>query len=133
MKPPTETVRVSQRGKEILTRLKVKTGIEHWNVLCRWALCASLQAENAPQRLNAIHDSNIEMTWKTFAGPMGDALAATVMMRAKSDHVDLSDGDAVARYFRAHLERGIGKLQAGKTLDDFVSWLPTNGNKQRAT
>jgi DNA sulfur modification protein DndE len=125
MKPPTETVRVSQRGKEILTRLKVKTGIEHWNVLCRWALCASLHSENTPPRLTSLQDSNIEMTWKTFAGSISDSLAAIVVMRAHEDDIDVSDAEAVARYFRSHLERGIGKLQAGKTLDDFMSWIPT--------
>lgn len=126
MKPPTETVRVSQRGKEILTRLKVKTGIEHWNVLCRWALCASLQSENAPPNLASLQDSNIEMTWKTFAGSASESLAAIVVLRAHEDHIDVSDSESLAKYFRGHLERGIGKLQAGKTLDDFVKWVPTN-------
>jgi hypothetical protein len=46
-------------------------------------------------------------------------------MRAHEDDIDVSDAEAVARYFRSHLERGIGKLQAGKTLDDFMSWIPT--------
>ena len=126
MKPPVETVRVSQRGKEILTRLKVKTGIEHWNVLCRWALCISLQAENAPPKLATAVDSNVEMTWRTFAGVFGDALSSLVILRARNDSVDLGDPDAIARYFRAHLERGISKLQAGKNLQDFLSWIPAN-------
>ena len=37
-----ETVRLSQRGKEQLIKLKRVTGIKQWNVLCRWALCVSL-------------------------------------------------------------------------------------------
>ena len=65
------------------------------------------------------------MTWKTFAGSISDSLAAIVVMRAHEDDIDVSDAEAVARYFRSHLERGIGKLQAGKKLDDFVSWIPT--------
>jgi DNA sulfur modification protein DndE len=124
MNPPTETVRVSQRGKEILTRLKVKTGIEHWNVLCRWALCVSLQSDNAPPLLTSLQDSNIEMTWKTFAGSTSESLAAMVVMRAHVDRIDFSDSETLAKYFRSHLERGIAKLQAGKTLEDLVKWIP---------
>jgi DNA sulfur modification protein DndE len=122
MKPPVETVRISQRGKEILTRLKVKTGIDQWNILCRWALCTSLHSPNAPPSLQGQHDSNVEMSWKTFAGPLSDSLAALVAFRAKSDGIDTNDHESVAHSFRSHLERGISKLQAAKSLEDFVQW-----------
>ena len=39
-------VRVSQQAKDQLSRLKGKTGIKNWNVLCRWALCYSLSEKN---------------------------------------------------------------------------------------
>lgn len=133
MKPPVETVRVSQRGKEILTRLKAKTGIDQWNILCRWGLCTSLQAANPPPSLEGLHDSNIEMSWKTFAGPLSESLAAIVLVRAKLDGVDISDHESVSHSFKLHLERGISKLQAARSLDDVISWtrqgsieVPTN-------
>ena len=34
-------IRLSQQAKDQLIKLKRVTGIEHWNVLCRWALCVS--------------------------------------------------------------------------------------------
>jgi len=34
-----KTVRLSQSSKDQLSRLKGKTGIKNWNILCRWALC----------------------------------------------------------------------------------------------
>lgn len=34
-------VRVSQQAKDQLSRLKAKTGIKNWNILCRWALLYS--------------------------------------------------------------------------------------------
>jgi DNA sulfur modification protein DndE len=123
MKPPVETVRVSQRGKEILTRLKAKTGIDQWNILCRWALCTSLHSPNPPPGLDSPHDSNVEMSWKTFAGPLSDSLAAIVVFRAHSDGVDTNDHESVAQSFRLHLERGISKLQAAKSLDDLINWI----------
>lgn len=42
-------VRVSQQAKDQLSRLKGKTGIKNWNVLCRWALCYSLSEKQYQQ------------------------------------------------------------------------------------
>ena len=33
-----EHIRLSKQAKNQLIKLKRVTGIEHWNVLCRWAL-----------------------------------------------------------------------------------------------
>jgi DNA sulfur modification protein DndE len=122
MKPPVETVRISQRGKEILTRLKAKTGIDQWNILCRWALCISLQSPNVPPNLEGLNDSNVEMSWKTFAGPLSDSLVAIIRFRARLDGVNTNSNELIAQSFRLHLERGISKLQSAKTLDDFMNW-----------
>lgn len=120
MKPPVDTVRVSQRGKEILIKLKRNTGIEQWNVLCRWALCASLQRESRPPSFNNNEESNIEMTWRTFAGQHTDLLAALVKQRATLDGVDPNCTDAVARYFRSHIERGIATIQNTKGISSLL-------------
>ena len=32
-------VKLSNQAKEQLIRLKTRTGVPHWNVLCRWAFC----------------------------------------------------------------------------------------------
>jgi DNA sulfur modification protein DndE len=111
MKPPVDTVRVSQRGKEILIKLKRNTGLDQWNVLCRWALCASLLRDSKPPRLKGMEESNIEMTWRTFAGTQADHFAALVKARADQHGVNLQQADEVADYFRAHLERGISNIQ----------------------
>ena len=42
-----EHIRLSQTARDQLITLKRRTGIAHWNVLCRWAFCRSL-AEPAP-------------------------------------------------------------------------------------
>lgn len=44
-----ETVRVSEKAKVQLITLKRRTGIQNWNVLCRWALCSSLAESLNPQ------------------------------------------------------------------------------------
>ena len=122
MKPPVENVRISPRAKEILIRVKSRTGIDQWNILCRWALCTSLQAPGPPPQIENLHDSNVEMAWKTFAGAISDSLCAIVKIRAQLDGIEPDDHESIARTFRLHLERGITKLQATKSLDDLVNW-----------
>ena len=116
MKPPVETVRVSQRGKEILIKLKRNTGIDQWNVLCRWALCASLMRESKPPKTKTGDDSNIEMSWRTFAGQQSDHMAALVKTRADFHGIDIQQQEQLAEYFRAHLERGISNIQNVRSI-----------------
>jgi DNA sulfur modification protein DndE len=120
MKPPVETVRISQRGKEILSNAKRKTGIDQWNTLCRWALSASLAVETTPKADRSTEESNIEIAWKVFAGQNAELLTALLIVRRQKDHqsTSMSDGE----YFRAHLERGIGYLQNVKNLEQLCSW-----------
>jgi DNA sulfur modification protein DndE len=116
MKPPVEHVRVSAKGKDILTKIKRHTGLEHWNEICRIALCRSLSDPNPPTKLDRTRDISIDMEWKTFAGPLHEELASLTIHRARKDGIDLSCKDALSEYFRAHLERGIAHLQNSKTL-----------------
>ena len=45
--PPVEVVRVSEVSRLNLIALKKRTGIENWNILCRWGFCLSL-ADRSP-------------------------------------------------------------------------------------
>ena len=71
-------VRLSQQAKDHLSRLKGKTGIKNWNVLCRWALCYSLSEKTMPTDLPMNNDSNLEMSWYTFGGEYSDLYEAIV-------------------------------------------------------
>jgi DNA sulfur modification protein DndE len=68
MKAPIEHIRVSAQAREQLIKLKRSTGIKNWNVLCRWAFCVSLNLKERPIGHDIKADSNIEMSWKVFAG-----------------------------------------------------------------
>jgi DNA sulfur modification protein DndE len=120
MKPPVETVRISTRGREILIKVKRKTGIERWNEICRVALCRSLANPSEPPKNSKVWDSAIEIEWKTFAGELGPDFTALIALRATKDKVDTSKKDAVADYFRAHLERGIASLQNTSGLESYM-------------
>ncbi len=107
MKPPVTTVKVSTKGKDTLIKVKRNIGLEQWNEVCRIALCASLANPAPPAPREKMPDSNIEMDWKTFAGPYQDELSALVKYRAKIDGVDHNNKEMMGNYFRTHLERGI--------------------------
>lgn len=123
-----ETVRISQRGKEQLIKLKRITGIAQWNTLCRWALATSLADPTVPLVRDVKGDSNVEMTWKTFGGQWADIYLAHVRMRAFQDHGH-DDPAAVERTFMAHLHRGIGYLAGNPDLGgiaDLIALASTN-------
>lgn len=120
MKPPVETVRISQRGKEILVNAKRRTGVDQWNILCRWALSASLAVETTPKPDRSTEESNIEIAWKVFGGQMADLF--TVLLKARRNLDARESKMTEAEYFRAHLERGIGYLQNTKSLDQLCGW-----------
>ncbi len=83
MKTSIETVHISQVGKDQLTKLKRITGIDQWNILCRWALLFSLADASEPTPVKIPVDSNLEITWKTFAGNYSDVLHAALLYRHK--------------------------------------------------
>ena len=60
--------KLSQPEKDRLIRIKAKTGIQNWNIICRWALCWSLAEPTPPGGIEPLSDSNVEMDWSTFAG-----------------------------------------------------------------
>jgi DNA sulfur modification protein DndE len=106
---PIEHIRLSKAARDQLITLKRRTGIQHWNVLCRWALCRSLAEPAAPPVLRLVLDSNVEMSWRTFGGDLGDVLWALLKLRCHNDGLP-SDEETLAQQFRLHLHRGIGYL-----------------------
>lgn len=117
-----ETVRLSQRAKEQLIRVKRDTGIKNWNVLSRWALMLSLAEEGAPAPTSAAIDSSIEMTWKVFGGSDADLFLALVRERCFLDGLG-EDTETVEEQFRLHLHRGVGYLFGNPQLKDLAGML----------
>ncbi len=106
-----ETVRVSQKAKDQLLRLKATTGLKQWNELSRWALCVSLADPTSPSRMAAPGDSSVEMRWDTFGGEVAEIYEALVRERCMADGVGTAQ-KVLAEQFRLHLHRGIGALAA---------------------
>lgn len=115
-------IRLSNRAKERLSRLKGKTGIKNWNVLCRWAYCYSLKENTVPTPENIDADSNVEMSWYTFAGEYSDLYEALIIAWCRKMDIP-TDNDTMAKYIKMHIERGISYLSGTnfiKELDDLL-------------
>jgi len=121
-----ETIRLSEAAKTKLVTLKRRTGVQHWNVLCRWAFCISLAEPSPPPFEDIPSDSSVEMSWKVFSGAFPELYLALLRERAHRDGVTLSHENELA-YFRLHLHRGISYLssQVG-SLDDLLRLTLTN-------
>lgn len=68
MKTPVDSIRLSQTDRERLIRIKRHTGIESWNVLCRWALLLGLNARKGEGAELEEGRGAVEIKWDTFAG-----------------------------------------------------------------
>lgn len=104
-----EHIRLSQTARDQLVTLKRRTGIAHWNVLCRWAFCRSLAEPAIPPTVKLNLDSNVEMSWRVFTGDHGDLYWALLKFRCHTDGLELDD-ETLVNQFRLHLHRGIGYL-----------------------
>jgi len=109
MESPIRSVRVSTSARDQLIRLKRFTGIQHWNVLCRWALTRSFAEPHPPSAAPLGEMSNIEMSWAVFAGPLGECFLLALRQRLIDDALP-TDDETLIQQFRLHLHRGIAYL-----------------------
>jgi len=126
MKPPIETIRISKQGRDQLIKLRRQTGIENWNVLCRWSFCVSIKERTPPPPIVHKLDGGIEMTWKVFAGDQSEIFSALTLIKARQDGFPINS-DGLAICLRAHLHRGLAYLSSGKetkSISDLAKrWL----------
>ena len=115
-------IRLSGQAKEQLIRLKTRTGIARWNILCRWAFCLSLQQPTPPTPVEIAADSNVEMEWQVVGGEAHELYLALLKERCELDGLEPSD-QVLTRQIRLHLHRGIGYLATPhmiKAISDLV-------------
>lgn len=110
-----DNIRLGQQSRDQLIRLKRITGIDNWNVLCRWALCLSLADKNLPPRLKSSGETAVDISWRTFAGEQADVYVALLVQRAHDD-ARPADREVLSELARAHIVRGIGFLTARRQM-----------------
>ncbi len=92
-------IRLSAQAREQLIRLKTRTGITQWNILCRWAFCLTLQQATPPTPIEIPADSNVEMEWQVFGGETHElymALLKEALRRGWAGHFGGSAGATVS-------------------------------------
>jgi len=118
-----ETVKLSEKAKGQLVLLKRRTGIENWNVLCRWALMLSLEDGSKPAQETITTDSNVEMSWKVFGGDYADLYMAMLQERAHEE-----GQSNLNECLKLHLHRGISfAVNRIDNLDGIFSLLVQEG------
>ena len=72
-------------------------------------------------------DSNVEMSWLTFAGEYHEIYEELIRVRCLNDGLG-DDQDTLLRYFRLHLNRGINHYSSRdvlKSIHDLLNTLPS--------
>jgi DNA sulfur modification protein DndE len=114
--------RLSAQARDQLIRLKTRTGIGQWNILCRWAFCVSLRQPSPPTPIDIPADSNVELSWQVFGGEAEELYLAILKERCAREGLPTSD-EVLLLQFRLHLHRGISYLatpQAVRSIADLV-------------
>lgn len=104
-----ENVHLTYKAKDQLIKLKRITGIQNWNILCRWGFCMSLADESPLPPVNLPNENAVEMTWRVFGGQHQEIFTALLIERCKKNGLPL-DKSSITNQFRLHLHRGIGQL-----------------------
>ncbi|MEF3695695.1 DNA sulfur modification protein DndE [Desulfolutivibrio sp.] len=121
-----ETVRLSQQAKDQLIKLKRRTGVQNWNVLCRWAFCVSLAEPTPVQEKVLIGEGAVEMSWKTFGGKHQEIYLALLKQRCLQEGIPVTDRD-LSIQFRQHLHRGVSYLAASDNIGNISDLLELAG------
>lgn len=96
--------------------MKSRTGIIP-NLLCRLAVCLSLNEQGVPNASKYPEDSDREINRYTLLGEFDAVFVALLRQRLLKDK--LGDETSLDSFFRAHLHRGILLLATRlKTLSD---------------
>ena len=95
-----KTIRITNRARDQLITIKRRTGLEHWNVICRWAFALSLHESTPPPKLDQTGDSNVEMTWDVFTGGLSEVWQAVGLQRF---HEEPGNHETFAKFIKAHI------------------------------
>lgn len=106
-----DRVRISSQGRQHLIVIKRKTGIEQYNVICRYALILSLLEKSIPPKEDLVWANGLEIDWRVFCSGETDLYYDLLALRAIRDHVVISD-EMIKDLLEIHLQRGLAYLYA---------------------
>lgn len=118
-----DTIRLDQTAKDQLIRLKRRTGIKTWNVLCRWALARSLSEPSVPACTAGPRPWALEIDWSTFAGSQSTAIRSALTARLLKKQTPTTKLE-FEKALDAHLHRGVAYLAGTKgnfAIEDLIT------------
>lgn len=104
-----DRIRLTAAAKIQLSTLKRKTGIEHYNSICRHALCVSLANPTMPPNEELNFNGGLEIDWRVFAGGNDDLYLNLIIARVRGDGFEV-DLERVRKACISHLHRGLSYL-----------------------
>ncbi len=110
-----DTVRTTLGVKHTLNRLKQLTGIETWNVLCRWAFCLSIKQENLPREIEENLDG-LEIDYEVFVGKNKDIYTQLLINNLLKYKIEINKRN-LSKYLYAHINRGVNIMYSNKLKD----------------
>ena len=117
-----DALRLDNSARYSLIVLKRKTGIDTWNVLCRWALCVSLAEQESPRDGLVGEKKEIEIAWDVFAGKAASIYRGLLVERCKLENLEVSQKN-LSYILSQHVHRGIGYLVGNKDVKDIGGLL----------
>ena len=111
-----ERVKLTSAAKQQLTTMKKRTGIEHYNVICRHALILSLSNPSPVPTENFQFSNGLEIDWNVFTGGEGATYLNLLLTRAKEENVECTEAN-IRQLLVSHLHRGLSYLVAKKDAE----------------
>jgi len=104
-----DRIRLTAAAKTQLSTLKRRTGIEHYNSICRHALCLSLANSSTPPDEGFNFSGGVEIDWRTFTGGNESLYLNLLFLRILEDGGIVSP-ENVRRVCASHLHRGLSYM-----------------------
>jgi|688.fasta_scaffold1920278_1 DNA sulfur modification protein DndE len=112
-----ESIRLTESEKEILSKIKRKTGIASWNVLCRWAYLLGLSQDRTSSSAFGGKRDAIEIRWETFVGGNSNIYTAITQLKY-SEELHNDKRLSLFDFVHGRLSTGIRVLSKSAAKDD---------------
>ena len=118
-----ETLRTTTNVKNLLTRIKGVTGIQYWNVICRWGLCLSIKQSTLPRLIEEKLDG-IEIDYDVFVGKNKIIYTQLLINDLQKHKIEITK-ENLYKYLYAHVNRGVSIIYnyKMKSISDLASLI----------
>ena len=116
-----EALKTTTNIKNVLSSIKRVTGIEYWNVICRWALCISLKQKSLPRLVEEKLDG-VEIDYDVFVGKNNSIYTQLLINNLMKHNIEITKSN-MYKYLYAHVNRGVSILynKKMKSIKDLIS------------